>query len=125
MIDLQGLQAPFLISWLEVWLFAFLGGLASAFIMIGDIDRHLQMPYLSKPLIGTTAGMAMALFINGNSDPPPLNLAFWAFVAALCSTPIITGFLVFISDQKRQEALYKSAQSKFIPWHKGDGDDNH
>ncbi len=119
MTDLQGLHAPFLISWLGVWLFAFLGGLASAFITIGDIDRRLRHPFIAKPLIGMTAGVVIAVFINQNAEPPPPTLIFWAFIGSICSTPIITGFLVFISDQKRQNELYKSAQNKFIPWSKG------
>lgn len=116
MIDLQGLHAPFLISWFGVWLFAFLGGWASAFIKINEIDNRLQYPFIAKPLIGTVAGVAMAMIINGQAEPPAVSLAFWSFVGSICSTPIITGFLVFISDQKRQNELYKSAQTKFIPW---------
>lgn len=56
MIDTQGLHAPFLISWFGVWLFAFLGGWASAFIKINEIDNRLQYPFIAKPLIGTVAG---------------------------------------------------------------------
>lgn len=123
MIETSGLSAPFLISWLGVWLFAFFGGLASAFIRINDIDVKLSYPIIAKTLIGTTAGVAMAMMINGQAEPPPINLSFWAFVGSICSTPIITGFLVFISDQKRQNQLYKSAQDKFVPWSKSKGDE--
>lgn len=118
MTDLQGLPAPFSISWLGVWVFAFFGGLASAFIRINDIDVKLSYPIIAKTLIGTVSGVAMAMMINGQAEPPPINLAFWAFMGSICSTPIITGFLVFISDQKRQNELYKSAQDKFVPWSK-------
>ena len=123
MIELHGLHAPFLISWLGVWLFAFLGGVASALIKIDDIDKRLLLPFLSKPLIGMTAGVVIAVFINQNAEPPPPTLIFWAFIGSICSTPIITGFLVFISDQKRQNQLYKSAQDKFVPWSKKERDD--
>lgn len=116
MLEIQGLSAPFLISWLGVWLFAFLGGLASAFIKISDIDVRLKHPFIAKPLIGMTAGVAMAVFINQNAEPPPATLIFWAFIGALVSTPIITGFLVFISDQKRQESIYSKARDKYLPW---------
>lgn len=125
MTDLQGLNAPFLISWLGVWLFALLGGVVSAFIRIGDIDNRLLYPFISKPLIGMATGLSLAVAINGNVEPPPVSLIAWAFVGSICSTPIITGFLVFISDQNRQNELYKSAQDKFIPWtKKGGNDDN-
>lgn len=122
MVMLQGLHAPFLISWLGVWVFAFLGGLASGFICIDDIDSRLRYPLIAKPLIGTVAGVAMAMMINGQAEPPANSLAFWAFVGSVCSTPIITGFLVFISDQKRQSEFYKSAQNKFAPWSKKEQD---
>lgn len=123
-MPITGLTAPFLISWLPVWVFATLAGFATAFIRINDIDNRLLYPFISKPLIGVTTGVAIAMILNGQVEPPPISLAFWAFVGSLCSTPIITGFLVFISDQRRQNELYKSAQDKFIPWSKGgkDGD---
>lgn len=114
------LSAPFIISWLGVWVFSGLGGLASAFIKIGDIDAKLKYAMISKPLIGMTAGVAMSVFINQNAEPPPTTLIFWAFIGSLVSTPIITGFLVFISDQKRQELVYNKAKDKFIPWAKDD-----
>ena len=116
MINIQELTAPFLLSWTAVWLFSFLGGLASAFIRIADIDKRLLYPFIAKPLIGMTTGMALCLLINGDNDPPSISLAFWGFVGSLCSTPIATGFLIFISDQDRQNALYRSAQDKFLPF---------
>lgn len=119
---LQGLHAPFNLSWVGVWIFAFLGGLATAFIKIEDMDNRLSYPFISKPLIGTVTGVAIAMIFNGQAEPPPVNLAFWSFFGAVCSTPIMTGFLVFISDQKRQNELYKSAQDKFVPWSKKDGE---
>lgn len=118
MTYLQGLPTPFTIDWLGVWLFAFLGGLATAFIKINEIDGRLLYPFVSKPLIGTVAGVAMSVMINGQTEPPPINLSFWAFVGSVCSTPIITGFLIFISDQKRQNEFYESARDKFIPFKK-------
>lgn len=114
MTQLQGLQAPFLISWLGVWVFALLGGLASGFIKIDDIDNRLRYPLISKPLIGMMSGVAMVSYINKNIEPPPTDLVFWSFVASLCSTPIITGFLVFISDQKRQNEFYTQAKERIL-----------
>ncbi|WP_049237402.1 hypothetical protein [Moraxella canis] len=122
MIEIQGLHAPFLISWLGVWLFALLGGLASAFIKIDDIDKRLLMPFLSKPLIGTISGMAMAIYLNNNADPPSSVLMVWALGGSVFLTPIITGLLVFISDQKRQEHFYQKAKDKYLPFAK-DSDD--
>lgn len=119
MTELQGLSAPFLISWLGVWLFAFLGGLASGFVKISDIDNRLLYPFISKPLIGMTAGVAIAVFINQNAEPPPPTLIFWALMGSLLSTPVVTGFLVFISDQNRQNEIYEQVKDKYLPKSKG------
>lgn len=116
------LPAPFTIDWLGVWIIAALGGIAAASIKINDIDKYLKHPTFAKVAIGTTAGVVIAVFINQDAVPPPATLIFWAFVGAVCSTPIVSGFLVFISDQKRQNKLYKSAQDKFLPFGKDKGE---
>lgn len=118
MIDIQGLTAPFLLTWLPYWVFAFLGGLAAAFVRIDDIDRRLVAPFIAKPLTGMTAGLAIVTYLNGNAEPPSVTLTLWAFLGAVLSTPILTGFLVFISDQKRQQDFYDKAKDKFLPWTK-------
>lgn len=118
MTDILGHHAPFLISWLGVWIFAFLGGLGSAFIKIKDIDNRLMYPFIAKPIIGTICGVAIAVLINQNAEPPPPTLVFWSLLGTLLSTPIITGFLVFISDQDRQNAVYEKAKDKYLPWTK-------
>lgn len=129
MINIQELTAPFLLSWAAVWLFSFLGGLASAFIRIADIDKRLLYPFIAKPLIGMATGLALCLLINGDSDPPSISLAFWGFIGSLCSAPITTGFLIFISDQDRQNQIYSAAKDKFLPFHskdkQGGSNDNH
>lgn len=125
MMNIQELTAPFLLSWTAVWLFSFLGGIASAFIRIADIDKRLLYPFIAKPLIGMATGLALCLLINGENDPPSISLAFWGFIGSLCSAPIVTGFLIFISDQERQNELYKSAQDRFLPFKvKGNDDKN-
>lgn len=118
---LQGLPAPFNLEWLPIWVFAFFGAFITAFIMIEDIDNRLRHPFIAKPIIGLGCGMATAIFANGQTAPPPISLAFWAFLGSVCGTPIMTGFLVFISDQKRQNELYKQAQNKFLPFDKKGG----
>lgn len=116
-------MSVFELTWASVWLFAFLGGIASAFVMISDVDNRIILPFVAKPIIGTTAGLAMCILINNGQEPPSPTLAFWAWAAAICSTPIVSGFLVFISDQKRQNHLYKSAQAKFLPFSKDKGEE--
>lgn len=118
MIELQGLPAPFTIDWLGVWIFAILGGVAASFIKINDIDKYLKHPTFAKIAIGTTAGVVIGVFINQEAVPPPPTLIFWAFIGAVSSSPIVTGFLVFISNQDRQNDFYRSAQNKFLPWTK-------
>ncbi len=46
------LTAPFLSSWLGIWVFAMSGGIASAFIRVEEIDRKLFVPFISN--FGTT-----------------------------------------------------------------------
>lgn len=120
---LHALPAPFNIEWLPIWIFAGFGAFITAFIMIEDIDNRLRHPFIAKPIIGLGCGMATAIFVNGQTAPPPINLAVWAFVGAVCSNPLLTGLLVFISDQKRQNEFYKSAQDKFLPFGKKGGKD--
>lgn len=121
---LQGLPAPFNVQWLPFWVFSALGGVVASFVMIDDIDSRLRQPFIAKFIIGTGAGMAVVVLMNGQTEPPPINLAFWAFLGSVCGTPIITGFLVFISDQKRQNEIYKSAQDKFLPFNKKGGEND-
>lgn len=120
---LQGLPAPFNIEWLAMWVFATIGSIITGFIMISDIDNRLRYPFIAKPIIGLGCGMATAIFINGQTAPPPISLAFWAFCGSVCGSPIITGFLVFISDQKRQNEMYKSVQDKYLPFSKKESKD--
>lgn len=120
---LKALPAPFGLDWLPFWVFSALGGVITSFIMISDIDERLRYPFFAKPIIGVGAGMSLAIFMNGQTVPPPISLAFWSFFGAVCSTPIITGFLVFISDQKRQNELYRQAQDKFLPFKNKEGRD--
>lgn len=120
-MTITGLTAPFLISWLPFWVFTILGGLASGFVKIDDIDNRLRYPFISKPFIGMVSGMAVTTYLNKNVEPPPSDLLFWAFVVSLCATPIVCGFLVFISDQNRQNEFYIQAKERILPnKHKGD-----
>lgn len=120
---LQGLPAPFNLDWLPFWVFSALGGMVASFIMINDIDEHLRHPFIAKFIIGTCTGMAVVVLMNGQTTPPPTSLAFWAFLGSVCGTPILTGLLVFVSDQKRQHRVYAQLQDKFLPKNKGGNDD--
>lgn len=113
---LLNLPPPFTPEWLSIWTFVCLGAFCTLFIKIEDIDRRLLYPAIAKPLIGIAAGMTLCLLINGDNNPPSTSLAFWGFVATICSSPIVMGFIVFISDQERQNALYRSAQERFLPF---------
>lgn len=111
------LTAPFLSSWLGIWVFAMAGGTASAFIRVEEIDRKLFVPFISKPFIGTVFGVGLCMFMADGVDPPKGTLTFWALVVSTCSTPVVAGFLVFISDQKRQNRIYRTVQEKYLPSH--------
>lgn len=125
MLDiLRGIPAPFHLDWLPMWVFATFGAFITAFVMIDEIDNRLKHPFVAKIIIGTGSGMAVAIMMNGQTAPPPISLSFWAFVGAMCSSPIVTGFLVFISDQKRQNEVYKQAQDRFLPFGKKEQKDD-
>lgn len=112
------LPAPFSIEWLHIWVFCALGAFATAFIMIDDIDKRLRQPFIAKPIMGLGAGMALAFHINGGQTPPTVSLASVAFMGAVLGSPILTGLCVFISDQNRQNAMYKTLQDKVLPFGK-------
>ena len=118
------LVAPFLSSWLGIWVFAMAGGVASAFIRVEEIDRKLFVPFISKPFIGTVFGVGLCMFMSDGVDPPKGALTFWALIVSTCSTPVVAGFLVFISDQKRQNKVYKDLQEKYLPFSKKEVSDD-
>ncbi len=120
-IQLEGRDytAPFLFSWLGVWVFSLAGGICASFVRIADIDSKLYAAIFAKMFIGTFSGVALCLLIAANAEPPEAALTFWAFAASLFSAPLATGALVYISNQRRLDSIFnrvsKHAQDRYLP----------
>lgn len=112
------LTAPFLFSWLGVWVFSMAGGICSGFVRIDDIDSKLYFAIFAKIFIGTFSGVALCLLIVGNEEPEAA-LTFWAFFASLFSSPLVAGGLVYISNQRRLDQIFnrvgRHAQDRYLP----------
>ena len=46
-----GMTAPFLLSWLPVWIFSVLGGIGSIFVKVDNIDARFRYLYVAKPFL--------------------------------------------------------------------------
>ena len=61
MAEPRTLPAPFLLSWLDVWIFAAAGGVCAALVKIPEIDKRFGYPPFAKFLIGLFSGVALSL----------------------------------------------------------------
>lgn len=93
--------APFLMSWVGVWLFAVAGGFGASFIHVTDVDSKLKNPAIAKVVIGTFWGVALCLVIDALTNTPMGALPFFAILASCFSAPLCAGAMVYVSDQKR------------------------
>ena len=109
------LTAPFLSSWFGIWLFSIVGGFIASQIKVDETDNRLKNPIITKIIIGTFFGVAICMFLSDGADPPKLALTAYALVIATCASVVVTGFLVYIADQKRQNKVYKNLQDKYLP----------
>ena len=100
------LVIPFTVSYIGIWVFSGAGGLCAGFVKIGDIDNRLHIPILAKFVIGTSSGVAIALLIDAFTSTPHSALTFFALFASLFSSPIISGLLVYLSNQKRLNSAF-------------------
>ena len=97
----RNFSAPFLFSWLGVWVFSLAGGICASFVRIEDIDNKFYAPMFAKIVLGLFSGVALCSLIASGSEPPKAALTFWAFFASLFSAPIGAGALVYLSNQDR------------------------
>lgn len=118
-LENRAYTAPFLFSWLGVWVFSIAGGICASFVRITDIDSKLYAAIFAKMFIGTFSGVALCLLIAANAEPPEAALTFWAFAASLFSSPLATGALVYISNQRRLDSIFnrvsRHAQDRYLP----------
>ena len=107
-VNKYGMGAPFLISWVPVWIFAFAGGLGANFIKIPEIDKHFRYLMLAKPFLGLFGGLALCLRTSDGSEPPQVALTAYALVAALLSAPILQGLIAVVTLPKNQAGFFNS-----------------
>lgn len=115
-IALEGrvLPAPFLLSWLGVWVFAGAGGLCAAFVRIPEIDARFYYPSIAKSLLGLFSGVALCSLINNFNDTQSGALAFFAFFASIFSAPLAAGVMVWLSNQRRIDKALNQVTKKRI-----------
>jgi hypothetical protein len=104
--------APFLFSWLGVWVFAAAGGLCAGFVRITDIDERLNRPILAKFVIGLFWGVALCSLIDAFTSTPQAALTFFALFASCFSAPICAGLMVYLSNQKRLNSAFDQVARK-------------
>lgn len=107
-VNKYGMGAPFLISWLPVWIFAFAGGLGANFIKIPEIDKHFRYLMIAKPFLGLFGGIALCLLVSDGSEPPQIALTAYALISALLSAPILQGLIAVVTLPKNQIGLLNS-----------------
>lgn len=107
-VNRYGMGAPFLVSWIPVWLFALAGGIGANFIKIPDIDKHFRYLMLAKPFLGVFGGITLCLLISDGSEPPQAAMTAYAFIAALLSAPILQALLVVTTIPRNQAGLLNS-----------------
>lgn len=107
-VNKYGMGAPFLISWLPVWIFALAGGVGANFIKIPEIDKHFRYLMVAKPFLGLFGGIALCLLVSDGSEPPQLALTTYAFISALLSAPILQALIVVVTIPKNQAGLFNS-----------------
>lgn len=107
-VNKYGMGAPFLISWLPVWIFALAGGIGANFIKIPEIDKHFRYLLIAKPFLGLFGGIVLCLFVSDGSEPPQIALTGYAFIASLLSAPILQVLLAVVTIPKNQAGILNS-----------------
>ena len=107
-VNRYGMGAPFLVSWVPIWLFALAGGIGANFIKIPDIDKHFRFLLLAKPFLGVFGGISLCVLISDGSDPPQVAMTAYAFVASLLSAPLLQALLAVTSIPRNQASLFNA-----------------
>lgn len=97
----SNLTAPFVFSWVGVWVFSGAGGFCAGFITVNDIDARLEHPRAAKFVIGLFWGVAICSLIDAFAEPPQGALTFFALAVSSFATPSTAGAMVWLSNQKR------------------------
>lgn len=100
--------APFLKSWLPIWIFAAAGGAGSLFFKIEAIDKHFRYLMIAKPFLGLFGALSLCLVLASAVEPQPPIMSAYAFVAALLSAPILQALLAVASLPRNQAELFNT-----------------
>ena len=103
-----GMTAPFLLSWLRVWIFCVLGGIGSIFIKIGDIDDRFRWLYVAKPYLGIFSGIMLCVAVTDGRDPPEVILSSYGGVASFLGSAIMQFLAALLSSPKNSLKVVNS-----------------
>ena len=104
-INQWGITAPFLMSWLPVWIFCMLGGIGSIFVKVDNIDARFRYLYVAKPFLGVLGGMSLSIAMTDGRDPPEVILSTYAAISSFLSSAILQFVLVLLSSPKNSLAV--------------------
>lgn len=104
-INQWGITAPFLLSWLPVWVFCMLGGIGSIFVKVDNIDARFRYLYVAKPFLGVLGGMSLSIAMTDGRDPPEVILSTYAAISSFLSSAILQFVLVLLSSPKNSLAV--------------------
>ena len=107
-INQWGITAPFLMSWLPVWIFCMLGGIGSIFVKVDNIDARFRYLYVAKPFLGVLGGMSLSIAMTDGRDPPEVILSTYAAISSFLSSAILQFVLVLLSSPKNSLKVVNS-----------------
>ena len=107
-VNQWGITAPFLTSWLPVWIFCMLGGIGSIFVKVYNIDTRFRYLYVAKPFLGVLGGMSLSLAMTDGRDPPEVILMTYSAISSFLSSAILQFVLVLLSSPKNSLAAINS-----------------
>ncbi|MGA6101747.1 hypothetical protein ACPESL_06140 [Psychrobacter pocilloporae] len=107
-VNRYGMGAPFLVTWIPVWLFALAGGIGAIFIKIPEIDKHFRFLMFAKPFLGVFGGISLCVLVSDGSDPPQVAMTAYAFLASLLSAPLLQALLAVTSIPRNQASLFNA-----------------
>lgn len=100
-----GMTAPFLLSWIPIWVFSVCGGIGSIFVKVDNIDARFRSLYIAKPFLGVLGGMSLSLAMTDGRDPPEVILMTYSALASFLSSAILQFLLVLLSSPKNSLAV--------------------
>lgn len=122
-----GVTAPFLMSWIPIWIFSVIGGVGSIFVKVGNIDSQFRWLYVAKPYLGVLGGLSLCIAMTDGRDPPEVILIAYAGMSSLLAAVILQFFIVLLSNPKNSLKIVNNVSPvQFeLPNNSGGNDDKH